>query len=349
MTTPAPFTPIAYDGNFAEYDRPGAPYYIVAGDGLYIHKPVHYGHVIVPIEKAANLPELGAPAVLFKQIPKIPTAMLGQAWSFFRDVFNEQKTEAMLDITWHREHGYRFYVPQQDNTTGHVNARRNPAHYSPGWRLVATIHSHCNFAAFHSGTDKADAAKLDGLHMTIGHVDTDHPQWAAMIAIGGNTWDLKLDEVTDGSPDPMPYPAWWHRYVNTEKFASETKPATTNGSVVPYRGPASTPPVTQMTWRDDNDDEQSWRKIVADFHARRQEKNKPKDSDIYVADSLTDLADLLEQEKLIDDGTARDLEIENDQIEWVLDALGKYGIDAQIRFSASALDIEQMNQRYSYE
>jgi len=42
--------------------------------------------------------------------------------------------------------------------------------YEAGYRIYGTIHSHCNFNAFHSGVDQADEVKFDGLHITIGNV-----------------------------------------------------------------------------------------------------------------------------------------------------------------------------------
>jgi hypothetical protein len=42
--------------------------------------------------------------------------------------------------------------------------------YDAGFRIFGTIHSHCNFGAFHSGVDDADEKHFDGLHITIGNV-----------------------------------------------------------------------------------------------------------------------------------------------------------------------------------
>lgn len=44
--------------------------------------------------------------------------------------------------------------------------------YNKGYRIYGTIHSHCNFGAFHSGTDDHDEKNFDGLHITIGNVNS---------------------------------------------------------------------------------------------------------------------------------------------------------------------------------
>ncbi len=42
---------------------------------------------------------------------------------------------------------------------------------SEGWELYGTIHSHCDFKAFHSAVDIADEENFEGLHITLGHVN----------------------------------------------------------------------------------------------------------------------------------------------------------------------------------
>lgn len=42
--------------------------------------------------------------------------------------------------------------------------------FDEGWRIYGTIHSHCNFSAFHSSVDDADENDFEGLHITIGNL-----------------------------------------------------------------------------------------------------------------------------------------------------------------------------------
>lgn len=44
--------------------------------------------------------------------------------------------------------------------------------YKEGFRIIGTIHSHGNMNAFHSGTDDNDEYNFDGLHITIGKVNS---------------------------------------------------------------------------------------------------------------------------------------------------------------------------------
>lgn len=196
-------------------------YYVATKTGFMVHKPTFFGRALVPV---ATLDSAGAaePA-LWRAIPKLPPELLGQAWSFFRAIFASLGTESMVYITWHAEHGYRLFIPPQACSMAHVTVTPysatnkhgfNPENIKDGWHNVGTIHSHCNFGAFHSGTDTGDADKHDGLHITIGHVDRDpSPEWAIMVMINGIQWDFKLEDITDTTPAITAHPKWWHRYV----------------------------------------------------------------------------------------------------------------------------------------
>lgn len=190
------------------------PYFIIDNEGAYLYKQTFFGRAIVPVRKIDPLPELAASkGMLYYDIPKLPATLLGQAWSFFADVYDKHKIEAMVYITHSAERGYRLFVPTQRNGPASVNSDFNLEHIAVDHALVGTIHSHCDFSAFHSGTDDTDAAKHDGLHITIGHVNTDTPSYAAMISVNGVDWNMKLEDVTDGTPPKTPHPAWWLRYV----------------------------------------------------------------------------------------------------------------------------------------
>jgi len=62
-----------------------------------------------------------------------------------------------------------------------------------GYITVASVHSHCSFSAFHSGTDIADEEYIEGLHITIGDVDEDH--FSLVASIVSNRKRFKVDPL----------------------------------------------------------------------------------------------------------------------------------------------------------
>lgn len=66
--------------------------------------------------------------------------------------------------------------------------------YNQGWRIFGTIHSHCNFNAFHSGVDDADEKEFDGLHITIGNVRSGW-SYSARVMLQGCEFKQDIEEI----------------------------------------------------------------------------------------------------------------------------------------------------------
>lgn len=94
---------------------------------------------------------------------------------------------------------YDHDIPDIDKPISIMNNEFNEL-YRQGYRIYGTIHSHCNFSAFHSGTDDNDEYGFNGLHITIGNVRSGW-SYACRIILDGaeftkNITDiLKIDDV----------------------------------------------------------------------------------------------------------------------------------------------------------
>lgn len=227
MTAPAAFSILPFDGDITNLPEPEAgPYLITTKSGYFVVRNFHWGRVLVPTKEAPMTPE-PVPTIWHEfNERKLPHQLIGQAYDFFRAVYEQRKSEAMVDIVFNpdpvaRERrrqrqgfddlGYRLFVPPQVATGGGVKCERTPEHYNG--QNVGTIHSHCNFGAFHSGTDQHDADGHDGLHITIGDVLKPKPSIAIMIAVSGIYWHFDYETIADGPLEPHPHPAWWDGYV----------------------------------------------------------------------------------------------------------------------------------------
>ena len=251
---PAPFSIIQMPEKVEDLPEPTlGPYFVQGARQNYAYKKFHFGRAltVLPggIPGAHDLPDKDKGFLLYDFNGGIPAELIGQAWHFFRHIWNKHHTEAMVDITWHPTKGYRLFVPKQSTSGSHVSAIRNPEHYERGSRHVGTIHSHCNFTAFHSGTDTGDADDHDGLHITIGHVDKNPPEYAVMVSVDKIRWDFKIEEVINGEIKFTTHPAWWDKFVDTSnrshfgKKGSQPAQSKTNGSSIPglWKPAASTP------------------------------------------------------------------------------------------------------------
>lgn len=112
-------------------------------------------------------------------LPKVDKKTYKKVLLFLKLIHKEHKSEGCVLLALKRNidlesQTYRIIVPQQEVTNGHVD-------YKSGMKeayeeleedeyFVGTIHSHPNFAAYQSSTDKNDEDTFDGIHLTFGQI-----------------------------------------------------------------------------------------------------------------------------------------------------------------------------------
>ena len=169
-----------YDGGSLPTDH---NYYVVAGNGVFFHKT---GIVkgFVPVKGVAFLDDL-KPSPPVCTLPPIPASEVLRIQTFFSKVVEEHRAEAIVLLYFNEHEGqYKIHAPEQFVSHGSVKYDRRPLDI-PGYVRVGTIHSHCDFQAFNSGTDVHDEEDFDGLHCTFGHNDKPNFSIFASVAMNG--------------------------------------------------------------------------------------------------------------------------------------------------------------------
>jgi hypothetical protein len=146
-------------------------YYVVASNGTFIHK---HG-VFQSLVRVENIPfiEPISPYISPK-FPPIPQNLANKVRLFFKTVLEVYRAEANVLVYFNPENKqFKIHVPYQQVARNFVNYERK---LSPeetlklsGFLCIGTIHSHCDFEAFHSGVDVDDEKHFDGLHVTFGN------------------------------------------------------------------------------------------------------------------------------------------------------------------------------------
>ena len=233
-------------GKFEDLPESDWPYFVPTKTGWFLHKPVLYGTAFVPLKawpERINMPENDNPKGVVKlNNTRFPGYILSQAVDFFTRIYDRHHTEAAVVVTHNRTtQGWRLFIPEQYVGHGGVQQRWEQEHLAEDWYAVGTIHSHCDFGAFHSGTDVGDANDFDGMHITIGHLKREAgPEFAQMLMINKCQIDLTVDQAIDwGQMDgPKTAPTWWDRYVHPNGTAPwNVKPPTQFSQASrPYEG-----------------------------------------------------------------------------------------------------------------
>jgi hypothetical protein len=185
-------------------------YYIVAKDGIYMRVERVHGSAFVKVQEIPFLNEVSK--VVNYTLPKIPARIMAQAKAFFAEVFDKHRSESYLTLLYSKKlNDFKLWCPKQTVSYSSVNYDRNdqvPQHdraylgnSGDEWQMVGTIHSHCDFSAFHSGTDQADEASFDGIHLTFGHVNSDSFSIASSSCFNAHRTVMAPTAVADGITD----------------------------------------------------------------------------------------------------------------------------------------------------
>jgi proteasome lid subunit RPN8/RPN11 len=140
--------------------------------------------------------------------PKLPRSLLESAVGFFYRVYDRHNAEAALLMLWDRtQRRMHLLVPQQKATVSRGwSGRTYPigVHYDLPDRLPANhviigdIHSHCDGQAYSSFTDRDDESYRPGLHIVVGNINKEPPQFHIEAVVDGKRFSVKPELVLGG-------------------------------------------------------------------------------------------------------------------------------------------------------
>jgi hypothetical protein len=203
-----------------------------------------FGNSFCPVKEAAEY-----------NMPAIPRVIIDKLDEFFRLVHAQHGTESIViltfDTTKEGSDGWGVLVPQQENTSVHCKYDADSiAEMKPdNLMIVGSVHSHPEMSAYASGTDHADQADFDGVHITYGwqkSVNGGATQYHIELQIGGENYKLNPEDVFEyysHSKDPDPEVVEWSSKVK------KVLPPSTGVSGIPAERTVQAPNQSyQTTW-----------------------------------------------------------------------------------------------------
>lgn len=248
-------------------------YYAATQNGWIINTPTLFGNAQTLSKEHPNvLPAVKERFLLNER--KMPLHMLSQFHDFAAQNFEKNHAECSAYLTYNQEtDDWRLFIPEQYVSHTSVNHKLDPGQIKNGYQAVGTIHSHCDFDAFHSGTDKHDMGKMPGLHITIGHVNTMDPDFDFALSVADAAFSVQYDQIIDVERplDENGYataPGHWLNFVKKGQapwgYGSGVRTTySKHQSKKPYRygyGQGYTAPNRShgKHWSDWDDDDYSW-------------------------------------------------------------------------------------------
>jgi len=149
-------------------------------------------------------------------MPPIPNVIIDKLDQFFRLVHSQHGTESIVILTYNMNatgpEGWGVLVPDQTNTPAHCKYDADSiAELKPeDVMIVGSVHSHPEMSAYASGTDHADQADFDGLHITYGWQKSQNngaTQYHLELQMSGQHYTLTPEDVFEDitllkEPDP---------------------------------------------------------------------------------------------------------------------------------------------------
>ena len=177
-------------------------YYVVAGNGIWVHKDTGICRCFVPVKDIPFIADLNVSAEISVDLPKIPAQHVWTIKEFFKKVVAVHASEAEVTLYYRKDiQDFKIHVAEQTVSHSSVNYKREGNVHIPGidgYLKVGTIHSHCDFGAFHSSTDVGDEEEFDGLHVTFGHNNKDVFSISASYVVNGYRTKIDPLDVLEG-------------------------------------------------------------------------------------------------------------------------------------------------------
>jgi hypothetical protein len=182
-------------------------FYILGSNGLFLCRNQEFFMSCIP---ANNWPSALAQQETFVKIsyPKLPRRLLELAVGFFDVIYKIYRAEATVLLLWDRtKERYRLIVPKQRSTVfeswkGEVfplNVKYTvPIDLSDNVYVIGDVHCHCEAGAYSSITDQSDESYRAGLHIVVGRINKEPPEFHIESVVDGERFKIMPECILEG-------------------------------------------------------------------------------------------------------------------------------------------------------
>jgi hypothetical protein len=202
-------------------------FYLLSRDGLFLCRNHEFFRSCVPAPRGPSELE-DHNAGLELKYPRIPMDLFEQAVGFFHRAWKKLGGESCVLLAYNRaEKKVEIIVPEQVATVSRGFygesaiglSYQMPKNLPPDVTIFCDIHSHCDMGAYASGTDADDETHRTGLHIVVGRLHQEPPQFHAEAVADGKRFrvntDVLLAEYRRRNTD---FPVEWMDKISAEYY-----------------------------------------------------------------------------------------------------------------------------------
>jgi PRTRC genetic system protein A len=221
-------TPI-YLKEDANMEWPEDPvFYMITSDGMMKCRNNPFFRSCVKAQGAPSELEPQKPFMKLRY-PKLPKVLLEQVVGFFSAIQKKFDSEAYVCMLWNKDtKEYELFCPEQEISGGHVTYEL--PQLPPHLMVVGDIHSHVNMSAFASGTDTDDEEFRPGVHIVVGKIKSEPPEFHIEAVVDGTRFGVEETLILEGYEQRTDFPAEWMDKMTKKTYgnASYSRHTTTN-------------------------------------------------------------------------------------------------------------------------
>jgi hypothetical protein len=196
---------LAIDPGFDPEEIAESLAYVLDGQGWKLFKRNGISTALIAVESVSGVASLRQRTDFTAS--KLPLDLVRKVTAWFEAVYRKHRSEAVGYLYYQPTTGEWDFIPPTQTATG-ASADYESAPKREGWQVVGTIHSHGSMSAFHSGTDDRDEQHFDGVHLTVGKVDS-VPEYSCSIVVQGQRTTFQPHELIDGMAPANAIPDTW--------------------------------------------------------------------------------------------------------------------------------------------
>jgi PRTRC genetic system protein A len=193
--------------------------FLLGKNGVFHQVKNDFYEVIHKVDGVPGLDDVETKVKLTVQ--KLPVELLRKAEAFLIAAWKKHDGESVIILAYNLDKKeWKLLIPPQKGSSSSVEYDITKVTIPKGFEIFGTIHSHPTFNAFHSGTDDKDEFKFDGLHITVGHINTPNHSYSVRWILANKSYVATIPDAVEGVKEVDIEPEWLDR-VEKKDFVNK--------------------------------------------------------------------------------------------------------------------------------